>query len=100
MVGGVAKDRGLEAYQVVAALDNAPLTVSDATMRGAKYRSDACHKIRHHRQTFSPRRISYVVPSQASAAESSDMTGSHGSSSCTQTSSTLSPISQGAAMQP
>ncbi|KAL0027121.1 hypothetical protein WJX79_007736 [Trebouxia sp. C0005] len=45
IVAGVAKDRGLEACQVIAALDNAPLTVSDATMRGlltgAKYRSDA-----------------------------------------------------------
>ena len=41
---------------------------------------------------------SYVLPCQASAAES-DMTDSRGSSPCAQTSSTLSPISQGAAMQ-
>ncbi len=90
--------------QVVAALDNAPLTVSDATMRGlltaAKYRSDACENIRHDRQAFSPRRVSYVLPSQASAAESSDVTDSHGSSSCAQASSTLSSDSQVTAMQP
>ena len=90
--------------QVIAALDNAPLTVSDATMRGlltgAKYRSDARQNIRHDRQEFSPRRISYVSPSQASTAESSDMTDSHGCSSCAQASSTLSSDSQVAAMQP
>ncbi len=90
--------------QVVAALDKAPLTVSDATKRGlltgAKYRSEACQNIRHDRQTRSLRRISYVLPSPGSAAESSDMTDSHGSSPCAQASSTLSPISQGAAMQP
>ncbi|DBA74926.1 TPA: hypothetical protein ACH3X2_009254 [Trebouxia sp. C0005] len=98
IVAGVAKDRGLEACQVIAALDNAPLTVSDATMRGlltgAKYRSDARQNIRHDRQEFSPRRISYVSPSQASTAESSDMTDSHGCSSCAQASSTLSSDSQ------
>ena len=80
--------------QVVAALDKAPLTVSDATKRGlligAKYRSEACQNIRHDRQTRSPRRISYVSPSPGSAAESSDMTDSHGSSPCAQASSTLS----------
>ncbi len=89
---------------MVAALDSAPLTVSDATkqglLTGAKYRSQACQNIRHDRQTFFQRRISYVLPSQASAAESSDVTDSHGSSPCAQASSTLSPISQGAAMQP
>ncbi len=90
--------------QVVAALDNAPLTVSDATMRGlltgAKYRSDACENLRHDCPAFSPRRISYVLPSQASAAESSDVTDSHGPSSCAQASSTLSSDSQVTAMQP
>ena len=92
--------------QVLAAVDKAPLTVSDATKRGlltgAKYRSGACQNIRHDRQILTPGRIriSYVLPSQASAAESSDSEGSHGSSSCAQASSTLSPISQGTAMQP
>ena len=89
---------------MVAALNNAPLTVNDAAKRGlltgAKYKSDGCENIRHDRQAFSPRRISYVLPCQASAAESSDMTDSRESSPCAQTSSTLSPISQGAAMQP
>ena len=89
---------------MVAALDNAPLTVSDATMQGlltgAKYRSDACDNIRHDRLAFSPKRISYVLPSQASAEESSDVTDSHGSSSCAQPSSTLRSDSQDTAMQP
>ena len=89
---------------MVAALDNAPLTVSDATMRGlltgAKYRSDACENIRHDRPAFSPKRKSYVLPAQASAAESSDMTDSHEYCSCAQASSTLSSDSQNTAMQP
>ena len=89
---------------MVAALDNAPLTVSDATMQGlltgAKYRSDACDNIRHDRPAFSPKRISYVLPSQASAEESSDVTDPHGSSSCAQPSSTLRSDSQDTAMQP
>ncbi len=90
--------------QVTAAVDNAPLTVSDATMRGlltgAKYRFDACENIRHDRPAFSPKRISYVLPPQASAADSSDVTDSQGSSSCAQTSSTLNSDSQVTAMQP
>ena len=90
--------------QDVAALDNAPLTVSDAIMQGlltgAKYRFDACENIRHDRPAFSPKRISYVLPPQASAADSSDVTASQGSSSCAQDSSKLNSDSQVTAMQP